>query len=95
MTVSKKEFSDALLQIGESLHALDVRLARLEAGLLAVKAFLATVLNPANPGEALGRIEAAEKRAEKRQPGAASRESTAQQIDLLKLFEKHGPPKDS
>jgi hypothetical protein len=95
MSPSEKEFSDALILIGEEMHQLEVRLARLEAGLFVVKGVLATLMDRENPVAALARIEEFLKEAEQKWPGADRRELIAQQIDMLKLIVKHGGPKNA
>lgn len=91
----EKELSDAVLAIGEALQQLDERLFGVETDLFVVKGFLASVMNPVNPAEALASIETRLKEARAKAPGAGRRVSIAQQIEMLKLIEKHGPPRES
>lgn len=95
MSPTEKQFADVIFAIGEALHQQDARLAGLEADLVVVKGFLSKVMNPSNPAEALARIEAHSKRARAKAPGAERRAAISEQIDLLKLSEKHGGPKDA
>jgi hypothetical protein len=90
--VSEKQLGDALLAIGQALHSQDERLAELEAAVLVLKGFLATVLNPSNPAAALAQIEAKTREASERNAGAEERRKVSEALDLLKMIEKHGGP---
>jgi hypothetical protein len=92
---TEKKISDAILAIGEALHAHDIALAELRAGLLAVKTSLALYLNPSNPAAVLGQVEALETRFLKADSGFGAREAISQGIDLLKMSEKHGGSKEA
>lgn len=93
--ISEKQFSDALLAIGEALHQQDERLAQLEADVLVAKGFLAAVMNPAQPADALRQIEAKSKEAMAKSPGAEHRARISELLDLQKLSEKHGGPSEA
>lgn len=95
MTQSEKQISQAVFAIGEALQLQDERLAQLEADVRVVKGFLAAVMNRSNPAEALAGIEAKSKEAMEKAPGAADRAKISELLDLLKLIEKHGPPRES
>jgi hypothetical protein len=92
---TKKEISDALLAVGEALQQQDERLAQLEAAVLALKGFLAIALNPSNPAEAAGRIEALTAQAKAKAPGAERRAQISELVQLEKLSEKLGGPKEA
>lgn len=93
--ISQKEMGEALQSIAEHLHFLGDRLAKLEAGLHAVKGMLALQMNPSAPKHALKRIQDLEASILKRDPNAAARKQVAEVLEMLKIFDKHGGPKQA
>jgi hypothetical protein len=95
MSVSEKELGGALQLVAEHLLAVDNTLAQLGAGVRAVKAILAIQMNPADPKQALASIEKIESSLAAFDPTAPARQQAADVIEAVKLFEKHGGPKQA
>jgi hypothetical protein len=93
--VSQKEIADALQSVAEQLNAIDGSLARLGAGLAAVKMVVAIQLNPSDPKQALERIQKLEENFLKLDPSAAARKKFSEVIEIVKMIEKHGGPKQA
>ena len=93
--VTKKELGDALQLAAEQMHALEVAVAKLQAGLHAVKAMLAIQMNPSAPRQALEQIQNLEEAIAKRDPSAAAREKVSEVLEMVKIFDKHGGPKQA
>ena len=92
---TKKEVSDALLLISERLNGISESLAQLGAALNAVKAVLAGHMNPPNPKQALEHIQTLEENFAKLDPNAAGRKQMSEAIEMVKMIEKHGGPKQA
>lgn len=92
---TRKEVSDALRTVAEQLNAVSESLAQLGAGLSAVKAALAREMNSADPALALKQIQTLEENFLQLDPNAAARKKFAEAIELLKVIEKHGGPKQA
>jgi hypothetical protein len=95
MPISDKELGETLQAIAEHLLALDNTLARLGAGLTAVKAVLAIQMNPADPKQALESLNEIESRLAALDKTAPARQQAADVIEAVKLWEKHGGPKQA
>ena len=95
MAVSKEELGKALQIVAEQMHQIDERIAKLEAGLLAVKAMLSLQVNPSQPIIGLGRIEDFQQRIAAADPSAPVRKTISDVIEMLKAIEKCGGAKDA
>jgi hypothetical protein len=95
MSPTEKELGDALQAVVEQSHALEGAVAKLQAGLFAVKAALALQINPSAPEQALKRIQDMEQSFAERDPSAAARKQVSEVLEMLKIFEKHGGPKQA
>jgi hypothetical protein len=95
MTIHDKELGDVLQTIAEQMNATSESLAQLGAGLAAVKAALSIQLNPSNPKQGLEHIQALEENFLKLDPNAAARKKFAEVIEMLKMIDKHGGPKQA
>jgi hypothetical protein len=95
MSLTDKQLSDALQGIAEQFHAVDKSLAKIAVGLLALKGFVALQTNPSAPAKALEQIHAFETSLAQLDPNREGRERTEQVLDLLKMIEKHGGPKQA
>ncbi len=93
--ITKKEFGDALQLIAEQSHATDKSLAKIAVGLFAVKAILALQINPSAPAQALKMIQEFENEIAKLDPSRPERERTEQVLEMVRLIEKHGGPKQA
>jgi hypothetical protein len=95
MGVSKEELGDALQNIAEYMLNVDNQLAKLGAGLTAVKAALAIQMNPTDPKTALAQIQQIEDSLSQIDKTAPARKQAAEVIEILKLVGKHGGPKQA
>jgi hypothetical protein len=95
MTISDKQLGDALQIVAEQIHALEVSLVKLQAGLHAVKGTLAIQMNPSAPKQALEQIQDLEDAIVKRDPNAEARKQFSEVIEMLKILDKHGGPKEA
>jgi hypothetical protein len=95
MTISDKEFGDALQKIAEQFHALDQNLAKLAVRILALKFVVAARLTPGAPIDGLKMIENLEQELSKLDPHAEARQRFSDVIEMLKVVEKHGGPKQA
>ena len=95
MSVTEKELGEALQAVAEHLHATDILLAKIGAGLTAVKAVLALQMDPVHPKEALAKIETIESDLAKLDPNASTRQKLGEVIEMIKLVDKHGGPKEA
>jgi len=95
MPVSDKQLGAALQLIAEQMNALESSLVKLEAGLHAVKGTLAVQMNPSAPKQALEQIQSLEDAILKRDPNAEARKKVSEVIDLLKMIDEHGNPKQA
>jgi hypothetical protein len=91
--VTTLEIGGALQNVAGQMNALEDAVAKLQAGLLAVKAMLAVQMNPSAPKQALTRIQSIEDTIMKRDPNAAARKEFSEVIEMLNILEKHGGPK--
>jgi hypothetical protein len=90
-----KDLADALQVIAEQQLAVDNALAKLGVGLNAVKTILAIQIDPANPKRDLERIQQIESELAKYDKTAPARQQVADVIEMVKLWEKHGGPKQA
>lgn len=95
MSVTEKQLGDALQVMAEHSLAVDTALAKLGAGLSAVKAALAIQMEPKNPKQGLAKIEEIESRIAELDNTAPQRQKAADVIEMIKLMEKHGGPKQA
>jgi hypothetical protein len=95
MSVSEKQLGDALQLVAEHLLAIDNALAKLGVGLTAVKAVLAVQMNPNDPKQALAQIDKIEGSLGALDKTAPARQQAADVIEMVKLLEKHGGPKQA
>jgi hypothetical protein len=95
MSASEKELGDALQTIAEHMLAVDNALAKLGVGLTAVKAVLAIQINPTDPKQGLARIEEIESTLASLDKTTPARQQAADMIEAVKLWEKHGGPKQA
>jgi hypothetical protein len=95
MSVNEEQFGEALQLVAEQVHALEEALIKLQAGLHAVKGMLALQMNPSAPKQALERIQNLEDAIVKRDPSAAARKQFSEVLEMLKLLDKHGGPKQA
>lgn len=93
MPVSVEDLGDALQDLVEQLNRIEGSLAKLGAGLTAVKAVLAIQMNPTHPKQALAQIEKLQAKFLQLAPNASQREKISEAIEILKLLQKHGPAK--
>jgi hypothetical protein len=70
-------------------------IAKLVAGLGAVKAVLAIQMNPSEPKQALERIQHIEESLAKLDPNAAARQQFSDVLEMIRTLEKHGGPKQA
>jgi hypothetical protein len=92
---TKKELGDALTVIAEQMHLIDSTIARQAVEITALKGLLAIELNPKNPKQGLTQIEEFRVNIEKLDKSAEQRKKVSEVFELLKLIEKHGPPRES
>lgn len=90
MAVSVEDLGRTLQDIAEHANATDDSLAKLQAGLVAVKALLAMQMNPSHPKQALVQIDKLEQKLSALDAKAGERKKIAEAIEILKLVEKHG-----
>jgi hypothetical protein len=95
VTTLEKETGDSLQNIAERLNALEDSVAKLQAGLLAVKAMLALHMNSSAPKQVLTQLRSLEDTIMKRDPNAAARKEFSEVIEMLNILEKHGGPKQA
>lgn len=95
MAISDKELGDAFQAIAEQLNAIQDSLSKLGAGLVAVKATLAVQMNPSSPLEASQHIDKLEAAFLTLDPNAPARKRVAEVIEMLKMIDKHGGPKQA
>lgn len=95
MAVNEKQIADSLQKIAEQFHAIDETLAKLGVGLLALKFVVAARLTPGAPIDGLKLIENLEQELAKLDPHAAARQRFSDVIEMLKILEKHGGPKQA
>lgn len=93
--VSEKQLADALQNIAEQLHAIDQSLLKLGVGLLALKFVVAARLMPGAPVDGLKLIENLEQELAKLDPHAEARKRFSDVIEMLKVIDKHGGPKQA
>jgi hypothetical protein len=95
MSVTEKELGDALQAIAEHSLAVDNALAKLGVGLTALKAALAVQMNPSDPTRALAQIDKIESSLAALDKTAPARQQAADVIEMVKLAERHGGPKQA
>jgi hypothetical protein len=95
MYVTKEELGKALQTIGEQMHELEKTVSRIAIDLIALKWIVATVIEPSDPTHGFARIEEISADAAKHDPTAPKRKQLDEAIEMLKLIEKHGPPRES
>jgi|HubBroStandDraft_4_1064222.scaffolds.fasta_scaffold86397_1 hypothetical protein len=95
MAVNEKQLGDALQEIAEQFHAIDKSLAKIAVGLFALKAIVALQVNPSAPSQALKMIQDFENEIAKLDPSRSERERVAEVLEILKLIDKHGGPKQA
>jgi hypothetical protein len=95
MSVSEKELGNALQLVAEQFHAVDKSLAKLGTGLFALKAIVALQVNPSAPSQALKMIQEFEDEIAKLDPSRPERDRIDQVLEMLKMIDKHGPPKQA
>jgi hypothetical protein len=93
--VTTEEIGKAIQEIGVALHQNEIALAELRAAVLAVQISLALLMDREHPDAALKRVQSLAERLAKADPGAARRETISEAIELLKVLDEHGPPKDA
>jgi hypothetical protein len=93
--VTDKQLADALQLVAEHMLAVDNALAKLGAGLTAVKATLAIQMNPVDPKQALAQIDKIEGSLAALDKTAPARQQVADVIEMVKAVEKHGGPKQA
>ena len=95
MPISDKQLGDAFQAIAEHLNATDDSLSKLGAELTAVRMTLAVLMNPADPLQASKHIQTLQESFLQLDPNAAQRKKIAQAIEILKMIDKHGKPKEA
>jgi hypothetical protein len=95
MTTPNEELGKALQTIAEQSNEIHESISRLGAGLTAVKATLAIAMDPANPKQASDQIQKLEETFSKLDPNAAARKRLSEAIEMLKMIDKHGGPKQA
>jgi hypothetical protein len=93
--ITKAEFSDALQKIAEQFHAVDQNVAKLAVRILALKVVVAARISPGAPIDGLKLIENLEEELAKLDPHAEARQRFSDVIEMLKVIEKHGGPKQA
>jgi hypothetical protein len=93
--VTKKELGDALQLIAEQFHEVDKSVAKIAAAVAALKAVLAIQMNPSAPKQALERIQNLEDTFAKLDPNIAARVKFDEILEIVKLVEKQGGPKEA
>lgn len=95
MYVTNEELGKAIQTVGEQMHELDKKISQIAVDLIAQKWILATLLEPNDPKHGLVRIQEIAADIAQRDPTAPRRKQIDEAIEMLKLIEKHGPPRDS
>jgi hypothetical protein len=95
MGFSDKELGDALQGIAEQFQAIDKTLAKIAFGLFALKGILALQMDPSAPAKALARIQELESELAKLDPRRSEREKIDEVLEMVRLIEKHGGPKQA
>ena len=95
MSFSEKELVDAFQKIAERLNEIHDSLSELGVGLAAVKTILAVHLHPSNPLQASKQIANLEEDYRKLHPTAEARKRRSDAIEMAKIIEKHGGPKQA
>jgi hypothetical protein len=95
VTISQKQLDVALQKIAEEFHAIDETLAKLQVAVRALKVVVAARLTPGFPKEGLKLIEEVEQEFAKLDPHAEARQRFSDVIEMQKIFEKHGGPKQA
>jgi hypothetical protein len=95
MNVTKEELGKALQTVGEQMHELEKTVSRIAIDLTSLQWIVATLIEPNDPKRGLARIEEISAAVAKRDPTAPARKRIDEAIEMLKLIEKHGPPRES
>jgi len=91
MSVTKRELIEVVNVFGEQIRLLDESIAKIGAGLSALKAILAMLMNPSAPMQVLRQIEELENEFEKLDPSVPARQRVAEIIETAKTWQKHSP----
>ena len=81
--------------VAGQFHEVDKSLARIGAAVFALKAILALQINPSAPSQALKMIQDLENEIAKIDPNRSARERTDEVLEMLRLMDKHGAPKQA
>lgn len=95
MPISDKNLGNAFRGLAEQINAIHESVSKLAAGLAAVKTVLAVHMSPADPLQASKHIETLEENFLKLDPNAAARKKFSEVIEMLKMIDKHGGPKQA
>ncbi len=93
--VTEKQLGDALQLVAEQMHAIDKSVAKLAAGLFALKAIVALHMSPSAPSQALKMIQDFENEIAKLDPSRSERERVEEVLEMLKMIDKYGGPKQA
>lgn len=95
MSVTKREMIEIVNAFGEQIQLLDASIAKIGAGLSAVKAILAIQMNPSAPMQVLTQIEELENEFVKIDPSVPARQRVVEIIESVKTWQKHCPSQET
>jgi len=95
MSVTKRELIEVVNVFGEQIRLLDESIAKIGAGLSALKAILAMQMNPSAPLQVLTQIEELENEFVKLDPSVPARQRVAEIIETVKTWQKHTPSQET
>ena len=95
MPLTEKQISDSLRSLAEQINAIRESLSEVQAAVEALKMTVASAMNPADPRQASQHIETLQKNLQALDPNRKHRKKISEQIEVSKLIEKHGGPKQA